>query len=86
MVKPRFVQDHASAIFQRHELAYREVLSTRVGGGLGADIADGANADDAARPLRSDPCSHPLHAALAIGRPFGIAVVDEDHELACPVW
>jgi hypothetical protein len=41
------VQDHASAIFQRHELAYREVLGTRVVGALGPEIADGAKAYDA---------------------------------------
>jgi hypothetical protein len=41
------VQDHASAIFQRDELTYREALGTRFVGALWPEIADGAKAYDA---------------------------------------
>jgi hypothetical protein len=41
------VQDHASAIFQCDELAYREAHGTRLVRAVGAEIADGAKAYDA---------------------------------------
>jgi len=41
------VQDHASAIFQRDELMYREALGTRFVEALRPEIADGAKAYDA---------------------------------------
>src|SRR5688572_12588953 len=28
----------------------------------------------------------PLHPAFTIGRPFGIAIIDQDHELPRPMW
>ena len=40
------MQDHASAIFQRDELTYREALGTRFVGAL-PEIADGAKTYDA---------------------------------------
>jgi hypothetical protein len=42
------MQDHASAIFQRDELAYREALGTHFVGALRPEIAEGAKPYDAA--------------------------------------
>ena len=51
------MEDHASAIFQRDELTYREALGTRFVGALWPQIADGAKAYDATWLDRETICA-----------------------------